>query len=302
MTNPHNPTLQASLAYLEKGWRIVPIPRGVKGPVIKGWQNLRLTHAELADRLRDESNIGIILGEPSGWLVDVDLDSDQAISLASEYLPPTVVTGREHNAASHYWYVCEGAKTTKFQNESGMIVEIRSTGAQTVVGPSVHPSGDTYDVLEGEPTKIGFDELLAAVSELAKACGWVEHKPSKPATNWITQTRPIVQHHARESYGLEALKRECDVVASAMEGTRNDTLNRAAFRMGQLIAGGELNQDRAVEYLLQAADACGLARSESEATIRSGLAGGARAPRQRQERHGEVVAVDLSGWGAGVYS
>jgi hypothetical protein len=84
-----------------------------------------------------------------------------------------------------------------------------------------------------------------------------------------------------------------------MEGTRNDTLNRAAFRMGQLIAGGELDSYVAFENLALAADACGLVRSESEATIRSGLNGGLKAPRQRQERHGEVVAVDLSGWGAG---
>jgi len=38
------------------------------------------------------------------------------------------------------------------------------------------------------------------------------------------------------------LKKEAGSVAIALEGERNDTLNRAAFSLGQLVAGGELGQ------------------------------------------------------------
>ena len=52
-------------------------------------------------------NIGVLLGEPSGWLIDVDLDCDEAVALAPKFLPPTGATsGRPGKPASHWWYVC----------------------------------------------------------------------------------------------------------------------------------------------------------------------------------------------------
>lgn len=292
-------TLQQAIKYVQRGWCVVPIPRGQKGPIIKGWQNLRLKAEELKEYFDDAGNVGIALGEPSGWLVDVDLDSELAVRLSSTYLPATVSTGRGRNPASHFWYVCDGAKTTKFQDESGMLVELRSTGCQTVVGPSIHPSGDQYDVLEGEPTKIGFDELLACVTRLAEACGWVERE-ANPA-NWITakHVRSFGGFSGQASYGLTALQAECDKVARAVEGTRNETLNTAAFRIGQLVGGGEVEFDNAYAQLLDASRSCGLPLREAEATINSGLGAGQCSPRQRQERHAVAVdGVDLSGWGA----
>lgn len=62
-----------------------------------------------------------------------------------------------------------------------MIVEIRSTGAQTVFPGSIHESGDTvtWDVC-GEPAQISLQELRAAVGKLAAASliteFWVDSK------------------------------------------------------------------------------------------------------------------------------
>ena len=41
-----------------------------------------------------------------------------------------------------------------------------SDGKQVVVGPSVHPSGDIYDDLVGEPATVTADELMAAINAL----------------------------------------------------------------------------------------------------------------------------------------
>ena len=101
--------------------------------------------------------IGVLLGEPSGWLVDVDLDCPEAREAAERFLPPTAcVTGRESSKASHRWYVADGARTRQFRDpvDRSMIVELRSTGAQTIVGPSIHPSGERYDALNGIPATI----------------------------------------------------------------------------------------------------------------------------------------------------
>ena len=164
--------LEAARNYLGRGY--VPIPVGYrdKAPLLSGWTKLQLTDEQLEPHFRDGNNIGLLLGEPSGWLVDVDLDCEEAIELADEYLPATdAVTGRESRPRSHRWYIAAGAMTTRHKDPStkAMIVELRSTGAQTLVGPSVHPDGELYDMLEGEPAVVDAAELARAVEHLAAA-------------------------------------------------------------------------------------------------------------------------------------
>lgn len=153
--------------YRQRGWYCVPLRPRSKSPARRDWTNLRLQ----PEVFPENSNIGIILGEPSGWLVDVDLDCPEAIELADQYLPPTpAITGRPSSARSHRWYIAVGASTEKHTDGAGaMIVELRSTGAQTVVGPSIHPSGENYDVLDNEPATVPAPMLAACVKALADA-------------------------------------------------------------------------------------------------------------------------------------
>ncbi|MFO0873157.1 MAG: bifunctional DNA primase/polymerase [Phycisphaerales bacterium] len=103
--------LDAAFAYTARGFRVVPVPAGRKGPIRKGWQELRLGPDELALHFNGTGNIGLLLGEPSGHLIDVDLDCDEALELADEFLPNTsVVTGRPSAPRSHRWYVAEGVR------------------------------------------------------------------------------------------------------------------------------------------------------------------------------------------------
>lgn len=59
-------TRKAAAAYLEKGFAVVPIPRGRKGPVIKDWPTLTVDEQNLDSLFHDDSNIGLILGDRSG--------------------------------------------------------------------------------------------------------------------------------------------------------------------------------------------------------------------------------------------
>ncbi len=173
MSDNGSPSVRdAARDYLRRGWYPVPIPAGTKKPVLKAWPKLRLHAEEIPDRFQPNDNIGLILGEPSGWLVNVDLDCDEARELADQYLPSTpAVTGRPSAPRSHRWYVAENVTTKKHQDpiNRSMIVELRSTGTQTVVGPSVHPSGERYGMLEGEPAHLSGPMLAACVSALADA-------------------------------------------------------------------------------------------------------------------------------------
>lgn len=161
--------------YVERGWKLVPIPKGAKAPsgkASKGWQTRHITDP----RAIGEGNVGILLGEPSGWLIDVDLDWIEAGDLAEYFLPPTgLVFGRNGKPNSHWIYTINQARTRKYQigkkDEGGMIVELRSTGAQTVFPPSVHPSGDIVNWTDFQaPATIGFEELDRACGRLAAAC------------------------------------------------------------------------------------------------------------------------------------
>src|SRR6478672_5845050 len=90
--------------FLKRGWSPLPIPAGKKRPHIKGWPELRVA-MENVDRYFgiDPLNIGILLGEASADLVDVDLDCDEACTAAPFFLPPTnAVFGRQSKPASHY--------------------------------------------------------------------------------------------------------------------------------------------------------------------------------------------------------
>ncbi len=170
-----SPATKTAIAYARRGWPVVPVPFRHKGPTIRGWSKLRLTDAEILQHFNGEPmNIGVLLGEPSG-IVDLDLDAPEAARLAADLLPPTdSIFGRNGNPASHRLYAAtiNGRSSAKFTAPAGdSLVEIRSTGAQTIFPGSVHPSGDVVDwESNGEPQHVDLAVLETAARELAAAC------------------------------------------------------------------------------------------------------------------------------------
>ena len=64
---------------------------------------------------------------------------------------------------------------------------------------------------------------------------------------------------------------------------------QAAYNLGQLVAVGALDQDRAVEALTAAAESAGLVTGEIDATIESGLTAGAQRPRALASTSSDVL-------------
>jgi len=178
-------TLRAAQDLTARGRRVVPIPLLKKAPTIKGWQNLRLELDDLAQYFDPQrpSNIGVLLGEPSGGLTDVDLDAPEAVTLAESFLPRTGSRfGRPGKPGSHHLYVLPVAPkraTTAFKDiDKTVLVEIRSTGGQTVVPPSIHPSSELISWEEnGAPLAIDIGDLQPAVVNLAIASVLARHWP-----------------------------------------------------------------------------------------------------------------------------
>ena len=87
------------------------------------------------------------------------------------------------------------------------------------------------------------------------------------------------------AYGHAALRAEIAALAATPPGCRNHALNRAAFSLFQLVAGGELAEAEVIAALQQACVTNGLAADDGwgsvHATIRSGRGAGMQHPRSR---------------------
>ncbi len=124
----------------------------------------------------------------------------------------------------------------------------------------------------------------ARMGELAVAPEWlVRLARARPQSDVVP---PVVRQEGLPGgYGQAALDREIAALAAAPAGTRNHTLNRAAFRLFQLVAGGELVREQVVAGLFEACQRNGLGRDDGMqsvlATIRSGERAGMLSPRSR---------------------
>lgn len=278
--------LDHARALLARGLVPTPVKYRLKEPILPGWQKLRLSsESQLATHFGGKTlNVGVLTGEPSDWIVDVDIDDMRALDLADGILPATGMTwGRESKPRSHRLYrVTHPVENERWKHSSGMIVELRSTGLQTVAPGSVHESGEVvrWDD-EGEPALIDPGALLASLVALSSAV-LAEREDTQAELPTIPVRAPVCPPSGDTSnYGAAALQREADSVARTPEGARNDTLNKAAFNIGTLVGGGEVDQRDAERALADAAAACGLGNREAASTIASGMNAGIAYPRSR---------------------
>lgn len=178
--------VEAAHIYMQQGWGVVPVPAGEKGLKLAGWQKGGFTEQDF----RPDNNIGILPGRLSGGLIDVDLDCPETLELGREFLPSTgMIHGRGSTPESHYWYQIIDAipeKSVRYRDiekfypatnkkEQKTLIELRSDGVQTIVPPSLHPSGEQLVWnSQGEPGCITFEELdrivrfIAAVALVAR--------------------------------------------------------------------------------------------------------------------------------------
>lgn len=119
-------------------------------------------------------------------------------------------------------------------------------------------------------------------------------QPERPAPS--SGHAPVItlpgQTHA---YAAAALRGEAQEVAGAANGTRNDTLNRAWFRMGRHVGAGTIDAGVVRDTLADAARQAGLPDAEIDTVLRddatSALRNGATLPRVPTEQDIPGVTV-----------
>jgi hypothetical protein len=271
-------SLTAALAYARHGIPVLPVhepaPEGgcscERGPRCESpGKHPRLRHG-LNDASTDPRRIELWwqrwphanVGLRTGITMDVaDVDSEEGWHGLCHLMggePPGGPQVRTGSGGRHFWF-----RPTGFGNRVRLLpgLDWRGVGGYVVAPPSRHPRGD-YRWLRGpaEPLPEGSSTLRALI---------------EGPTIMPVAPRPI-SHPG--PYASAALTAEAGRVARAPVGSRNDTLNRAAFALGRLVGAGLLDQADVVRELDAAARFAGLSRAEIRRTIRSGLAAGRRAP------------------------
>jgi hypothetical protein len=179
---------EAAVELTRAGIGVVANKPASKQPATKEWQKRGLGLDEIPHHFDDGQNLGILNGEPSGWLVTVDIDVSEALEIADRFLPATLAAGRSGTPRAHRFSFSPGAKTKKWTDEDGpVLLELRSTGSQTLVEPSVHPSGQPYlwdRDGTAEPAEIAAEDLERHCTELATAAAIARRVPESGRHGW----------------------------------------------------------------------------------------------------------------------
>jgi putative DNA primase/helicase len=140
---------------------------------LAGWPDERITLDQVDQRFDKSCNLGGLWGEPSGWLIDIDLDKQIAVDVAPLFFEDTLTYGHKDRPKSHLIVRCKGAVTHKYQP----FLEVRSTGTQSVLPPSLHPSGNLYEFEEARlPVReMTLEELNKAASRTAAVAAFAQH-------------------------------------------------------------------------------------------------------------------------------
>jgi hypothetical protein len=218
---PMNNPLNIALGYIARGWSPLPVPYRSKNPGIEGWSKLRITSETAPEYFNGgPQNIGVLLGEPSADLQDVDLDTPEAIAVAPHLLPPTgAIFGRKGAPDAHWLYIiADGAKRTKSYNDpekaddddqKARVVELRGTGGHTIFPGSTHK--DTGELIEwsedGQPARIEYGELQRAVALVAVAALLAQHWAHGTRDDLCTATVGVLLRAGFDDEDIETMLR-----------------------------------------------------------------------------------------------
>lgn len=236
------------------------------------------------------ANVAIRTGEVSG-LVVVDIDpghggeTSLARLVAERGALPDGRVVRTGSGGRHLYFLHPGGTV---RNDAGRRLgpglDIRGDGGYVIAPPSRHANGGRYGVA-------GHGGVLPELPD------WLERllrPPDPPRPSHAAPWRPGPDTSA---WARAALQGELERLHAAQPGMRNHTLNKVAYRLGQIIAGGALDEAEVEGALLNGARSIGLSEREAAATVQSGLSAGEEFPRGPAEpslpgRHVESATVE----------
>lgn len=289
--------------YARRGFVVMPLKAGQKVAYDMGWNapdyeaNPKVW--ETWDGQRNRLNVGILTRRSGIFVLDVDtareghpLDGVASLErLTAEYGPlPDTYTVRTRAGGLHYY----------FKDVPGLRKDNRGR-----VGPGIDVQADRAYVVAA-PSWVDADEKGPAGAytvekdlEVAEAPAWlVALAMREPERRPEAAQRVAVGADGGEfpdAYVAAVVARECASIVDAVDGQQNDTINRAAFSLGTLVAAGALDHTEAYEVLLAASLRGNHPRARAVPSIESGLSAGMLKPRVAPDpREGAVVEPEGS--------
>lgn len=292
-------TRKAALKYAEFLWHVFPVAAGTKTPLTEHGYKDATTDPAIINAWWDrwpDANIGLACAMSGVVALDGDPHhyDDESRALVAALLEdhPTAVQVSP-TGGQHFIYTIPNGVT--LSNSPGNLpagVDVRVNG-YVLLSPSIvtYHGKDAAEkgVEDGftgryrwEPSPLDMppQPLPDLVLELLRK---PKQERATPAPSNGTAPSPVPHtngHHlGAERYAMAALEKELDALARAPEGRRNDQLNISAFSLGQLVAGGVLDEMEVTQKLETVALSIGLDEREIKRTIQSGLRSGTGQPR-----------------------
>ncbi|MGP3924786.1 bifunctional DNA primase/polymerase [Streptomyces sp. 8N616] len=283
--------LRAALDAAARGWHVFPLIPGDKRPAVRDWQTRATTDPDRITRCWTHApyNIGIATG-PSGLVVvDLDTPKDANDTPPAEWAAPGLATGEDMLAAlcerhgqpyphdtytvrtgrggAHlYFAVPEGEELRNTAAKLGWKVDTRAAGGYVVAAGST-VAGRPYTTVHSAPAAL----LPGWLTDLLRPAPLPPQRPVTVA---------LKAHDRRTAYLRAAVTAEVERVTRSAPNKHNNALYIAAFALGQLVAGEELDEADVTGWLSEAAAQVGQKPREIPRTIASGLRAGATRPRK----------------------
>lgn len=145
-------SLAVALAYLARGWSVVPLRPREKRPLLL-WELFQVERPSASDvagwfRRWPDANIGIVTGAVSKLIV-LDIDpkhggDDSLESLERRFgALPLTVESRTGGGGRHLYFEHPGYPVRN-RTGIGQGIDLRGDGGYVVAPPSLHPSGERY--------------------------------------------------------------------------------------------------------------------------------------------------------------
>lgn len=250
---------EAALRAARAGLYVFPV-RGKVPTVARGVHAASNVETRVRSMFRTVScdGLAIACGHPlrsGGTLMVLDVDppggTDTLAGLEAEFgTLPVTRTHRTPRGGTHHLFRSPEPMPCKVGFQPNL--DIRGKG-----GFVVSPPSPGYRV-----------ETLAPVADAPE---WLLEmiRPKPRPTHETGDESPQVSCEITDWYVDVVLRREVAAVETAPEGTRNATLNRAAFALARFVADGKASAYDITRCLAAAATRAGLGEVEIERTIRS---------------------------------
>ena len=255
-----------------------------KRPAVSGgFKSASVNSQQVAKWFDDDS---YLIGVPTSGYIVVDLDrhNEEAdgvkawYEIVKEHDPQgewkKTMMVRTPSGGVHIWFNDPSWPEDPHRNTASRLapgIDTRADGGYVIIPPSCTADGPYVRIDEAE-------SMLPAPPWLLSLLKPEPNEPQVPP-------RPLPEPGSGSAsrYASAALKGEIKALSQAPKGTRNHSLNKAAFSLGQLVGGGMLDEDEVVAQLRAAAYGIGLEEEEVDITLNSGLSAGKASPRGKPD-------------------